>query len=241
MNRLSIVLPVRNEADSLEKVYASLSAILLHLEMPYEIIFVNDGSDDDSPDILKTIKDNDPSVKVVNLDRSYGQSSALQAGFDHAGGDTIITLDADLENDPRDIVALLDRIIDGYDVINGRRVGRPFKLKNVLSGFGNLVFKLFFGAPVSDMACTLRAYKKEALDKIVIRGSLHRYLPILLYLVGAKVTEVPVGYAPRKYGRSKYGILPRSLTTLRDLYYILFWRDEVLNDKSRDYKVASVW
>ncbi len=238
---LSVILPVHNEAKSLERVYSYLMGILVSLETPFEIIFVNDGSTDDSSRILKQIKEKDHVIKIINLDRSCGQSNTLQAGIDNAKGEIIVTLDADLENDPRDIVCLLDKLHEGYDVVCGRRVGRPVNIKNMLSAFGNFVFRAAFKSPVRDMACTLRAYKKEALEKIVLHGSLHRYLPVLLYLKGAKITEMNVSSRLRKFGRSKYGILFRGLSTLRDLFALLFFRNAVLGSKRRDYKIASIW
>jgi len=238
---LSVILPVHNEAESLEKIYFHLSGILPPLEVPFEIVFVNDGSTDDSSKILKQIKEKNHVVKIINLKRSYGQSNTLQAGIDNAKGEIIVTLDADLENDPRDIVHLLDKLSEGYDVVCGRRVGRPVNIKNMLSALGNFVFRLAFKSPVRDMACTLRAYKREALEKIVLHGSLHRYLPVLLHLKGVKIAEINVSSRLRKFGRSKYGILFRGISTLRDLFSLLFFREAVLNSKRRDYKIASIW
>jgi len=238
---LSVILPVYNETEALERISSSLMGILAVLEVPFEIIFVNDGSTDDSPGILKQIKRDDHVVKVVNLERSFGQASALQAGFDNAAGKTIVTIDADLENDPRDIINLLEKLEEGYDCVCGARVGRPLSLKTFFSAFGNFVFRLLLRSPVRDMACTLRVYKKETLQKIVLRGSMHRYLPLLLYLKGAKVSEVNVRYKARRFGKSKYGILKRLPETLKDLLILLFAGKSMLDNKRKDYKIASIW
>jgi len=235
---LSIVIPLKNEAGSIERLYPALTAVMVSLERPYEILFVNDGSTDGSPALLKTIRSKDPNVRIINLKKSYGQSSALQAGFDSANGGTIVSLDADMENDPNDIPRLLEKLDEGYDVVCGRRMRGKRSLKNLASAFGNAVFRLFLDSPVSDMACTLRAYKRSAIEKIAVRGTLHRYVPLLMKLKGASVAEVDVRHSPRKQGRSKYGILDRLFTTARDLFTIIFYQDAILNNGTRDYEIA---
>lgn len=236
---ISAILPVRNEAGSLIQVNSLLQYAFSSIGAQYEIIYVNDGSTDDSADLLKSLVDG--SIKVINLDTSYGQSNALQAGIDNAKGDIIVTLDADLENDPRDIEKLLEKLDEGYDVVCGKRVGRPKTLNTFLSNTGNMLFKVIFGTPVDDMACTLRAYKKPVLDKIVIRGSFHRYIPVILYMKGAKMGQVDVRYFHRKQGRSKYRTLDRMISTLQDLFGLMFFRKRILENTKREYKIRDIW
>jgi glycosyltransferase involved in cell wall biosynthesis len=241
MADISVVIPVRNEAGTLRDLHFSLKKELEAQKKTFEIIYVNDDSTDDSANILHAIQIKDVHVKVVNFDRHYGQSDALQAGFDIAQGDIIITLDADMENDPLDIEQLINRLNDGYDAVCGRRVGRPANLKLFLSYLGNLVFRLFFRTPVSDLACTLRAYKRETIKSLVITGTLHRYLPALLYMKGAKVAQIKVRYKPRSNGESKYNNFSRAVSTLKDLFLMTFYRNRILNNKVRAYRIREIW
>ncbi len=238
---VSVVIPVRNEAGTLNGLHSRLKKELEALRKTYEIIYVNDCSADDSANILHAIQMKNEHVKVVNFDRHYGQANALQAGFDIAQGNIIVTLDADMENDPLDIEQLVNRLNDGYDAVCGRRVGRPVNLKLLLSCLGNFVFRLFFRTPVSDLACTLRAYKKEAIKGLVITGTLHRYLPALLYMRGAKVAQIEVRYKMRRYGKTKYNDFSRAISTLKDLFWMIFDRNRILNNKIRGYKIREIW
>jgi glycosyltransferase involved in cell wall biosynthesis len=238
---ISAVIPVRNEAGTLKDLHSSLKKELETLKKTYEITYVNDGSTDDSANILHAIQMKDTHVKVINFDRHYGQADALQAGFDLAQGNIIVTLDADMENDPFDIDWFISRLDEGYDVVCGRRVGRPANLNSFLSYFGNFVFRLFFRTPASDMACTLRAYKKDILKGLVITSTLHRYLPALLYMRGAKIAQIEVRYKPRRYGESKYNNFSRAASTLKDLFRMVFDRNGILNNKVRGYKIREIW
>lgn len=238
---VSVVIPVRNEAGTLNELHSGLKKELEALRKTHEIIFINDGSTDDSANMLHAIQMKDTHAKVVNFDQHYGQADALQAGFDLAKGDIMVTLDADMENDPIDISRLIGRLDDGYDLVCGRRTGRPANLKLFLSCLGNFVFRLFFRTPASDLACTLRAYKKDALKGLVITGTLHRYLPVLLYMRGAKVAQIDVGYKPRRYGETKYNDYFRAATTLKDLFLMIFDRNRILNNKVRGYKIREIW
>ena len=236
---ISAILPVKNEAGSLIQLNSLLQHALLSIGVQYEIIYVNDGSTDDSALILKAIKDS--SIRIINLDKSYGQSSALQAGIDNAKGDIIVTLDADMENDPRDIENLIAELDKGYDVVCGKRTGRPKNLNLFFSNTGNLIFRKIFKAPVDDMACTLRAYKKPVLDKIVVRGSFHRYLPVILHMKGAKIGQVEVRYFHRKQGRSKYRTFNRMISTFKDLMGLMFFRRTIMENTIREYKIRDIW
>jgi glycosyltransferase involved in cell wall biosynthesis len=203
MTEISVVIPVYNEEGSLQRLYALLKRILESSAITAEMIFIDDGSTDGTAAVLKEISRSDPSVPMIRLGKHAGQSSALQAGFDHASGDVIVSLDADLENDPADVPVLLAMLEKGYDAVCGRRTGRPRGMKRAASRVGNFLFRLIFSAPIRDMACTLRAYKRSALDGLVLRSSLHRYLPVLLHMRGAGLAEVEVRYAPREQGSSK--------------------------------------
>jgi glycosyltransferase involved in cell wall biosynthesis len=238
MKFISVILPVKNEAGSLIQLNSLLQYALSSIGSRYEVIYVNDASTDDSASILKALKDS--TIKIINIDKSCGKSSAMQAGFDNAKGNIIITLDADLENDPRDIEKLIEKLDEGYDVVCGKRVGRPKNLNLILSRIGNLLFRALFRAPVDDMACNLSVYKKAVLDKIVIRGSFHRYLPVILHIKGARIGQVEVRYFPRKHGRSKYRTFGRMISTLKDLMDFLFFRKMILENTKREYKIRDI-
>ena len=241
MSKISIILPVHNEQDSLSTLHRILHAVCNTFKEPADILFVDDGSTDDTYAVLTDIRKRDSAVRVIRLESNYGQASALQAGFDHAEGDIIVTLDADLENDPNDIPMLLGKLEEGYDVVCGRRTERPRGMKRFVSKLGNLVFRLFFDVPVKDMACTLRVYKRGALDEIVIRGSFHRYLPVLLHMKGASIAEADVRYTQRKQGRSKYGVVDRMFSTSADFFELLFKRRKVLENIEREYIIKELW
>jgi glycosyltransferase involved in cell wall biosynthesis len=241
MTEISIVIPVYNEEGSLQHLHASLKRMIESSAISAEIIFTDDCSTDGTAAVLAEIRRADPSVRVICLAEHAGQASALQAGFDHASAAVIVSLDADLENDPGDIPDLIKTLKKGYDAVCGRRTGRPRGMKRAVSRVGNGVFRLLFFAPVRDMACTLRAYRRTALDGMVLRGSLHRYLPVLLHLRGARLAEVEVRYVPREQGASKYGLFDRACSTLRDLFFLLFRRRTILYNTRREYVVREIW
>jgi len=234
---ISVILPVYNESESLNQMYVTLNKVMNALDGPYEMIFVDDGSTDGSPATLSEIGSRDAHVRVIRFDRNYGQSSAMQAGFDHAAGSILVTLDADLENDPGDIPLLIEKLHAGFDVVCGRRDDRPRNLKTICSIFGNTLYRVLFNSPVHDMACTLRAYRKEVLEDLVIHGSMHRYLPVLLSFKGVKVTEMHVGFTPRKSGSSKYGIFNRIPSFVKDTLLLIFFRTCVLQNRERTYQI----
>lgn len=234
---ISAILPVHNESESLMEVFASLSEVMQAMSENYEILFVDDGSTDRSAATLREIESMDTHVRVIRFDRNYGQSNAIQAGFDHAAGSILVTLDADLENAPVDIPPLIEKLRTGYDVVCGRRDDRPKNFKARCSGCGNALFRILFGSPVQDMACTLRAYRKEVIDDFAIRASMHRYLPVLLHMKGASVMEMHVGFKPRKNGSSKYGVLNRIPSIVKDTLLLIFFRKRVLQNKVRRYRI----
>jgi glycosyltransferase involved in cell wall biosynthesis len=236
---ISVILPVYNERELLKDVYVSLARVMKSLSDSYEIIFVDDGSTDGTLAVLAEIESSDDRIRTVRFDLNYGQSSALQAGFDHAQGSVFVTMDADLENNPDDIPLFFEKLNTGFDVVCGMRDGRGGSLKGRCSVFGNALFRLIFNSPVHDMACTLRVYKRDAFDGLVIHGTMHRYLPLLLHWKGAHVAEIPVGFEPRRAGHSKYGFFNRLPSVLRDMFLFLFFRRKVLHNTKRSYHIEN--
>lgn len=224
MNKdLSIIIPIFNEKDSILLLYDGLKGVLNHLKGDYELIFIDDGSTDGSFEILERLAMEDEKVKAIQLRRNFGQTAALAAGFDMASGKIIIPMDADLQNDPRDIPRLLARIEEGYDVVNGWRRERkdPFLTRRLPSFFANRLISWLTRVYLHDYGCTLKAYRKDMVKGIRLYGEMHRFLPALVAWQGARVTEVEVSHHPRVYGRSKYG-LSRTFKVLLDLITVRF-------------------
>lgn len=224
MSELSIVVPVFNEEKNIEPLYSQLKPALDGLGRPYEMIFVDDGSTDSSFSVLKALSGRDKAVRVVRFRRNYGQTAALSAGFKHATGDILITLDGDLQNDPKDIPALLNKMKEGYDIVSGWRKHRkdPFFTKTVPSTIANGLISVITGVYLHDYGCTLKAYKKEALANINLYGEMHRFIPALASWNGVSIAEMPVEHHPRLYGKTKYG-LARIGRVLLDLITVKFF------------------
>jgi len=206
----SIVIPLFNEAPSIcelhNRIQAVLNNSLLH-EKKCEIIFVDDGSNDDSFEILKSLHKKNSNIKILKLRKKFGKTAALAAGFLEARGDIIITMDADLQNDPADIPSLIEKIDQGYDVVSGWRKRRKDGFTKIfLSRIYNAVTSFFSGIPIHDFNCGLKAYKKQVLKEIKIYGTLHRYIPVIAYWKGFRVGEILVAHNKRIHGKSKYGI-----------------------------------
>lgn len=221
---LSVILPVHNEAENLEALWPRLSEVLRASGKPYEVIFVDDGSTDASPTILTQLAQRaGDAVKVIQLQRQFGQTAALAAGFDHATGGIIICLDADLQNDPSDIPALLQKLAEGYDVVSGWRIGRAgsWLSRQLPSRLANGLIRRLLSVPVHDVGCTLKAYRRPIVEQFKLYGEMHRFLPVLAMWVGARVTEIPVADHPRRHGRSHYG-LARVFKVLLDLLTLKF-------------------
>ena len=228
---ISVVVPIMNEESSLEELFKKLKDVLEKLsagepdkyKKGYEIIFVDDGSTDGSFEILKRIAQKDEKVRVIKFRANFGQTAALSAGFKYALGDVIITIDADLQNDPEDIPKLLKKMDEGYDVVSGWRRNRhdPFLNRRLPSFFANKIISRITGVRLHDYGCTLKAYRKEIVGNIDLYGQMHRFLPALAKWVGASVGEVEVRHFPRKYGRSKYGI-SRTVAVILDLVTVRF-------------------
>ncbi|HNS50254.1 MAG TPA: glycosyltransferase family 2 protein [Anaerolineae bacterium] len=220
---LSVVVPVYNEEESLEQLHRRLTEALAGLDRSYELIFVDDGSRDASFEVLQRLRAADGRVRVVRLRRNFGQTAAFSAGFDRAKGDVIVTLDADLQNDPADIPALLAKIQEGYDVVSGWRRDRQdrFLDRRLPSTIANGLISWVTGVHLHDYGCSLKAYRRDVLSDVRLYGELHRFLPALAHGMGARVAELPVSHFPRRFGRSKYGI-SRTLKVLLDLLAVKF-------------------
>lgn len=220
---ISLVLPVYNEEESLEPLYEALAAALKRLPIPVQVVLVNDGSGDGTADKLDELAERDERFLVIHLRRNFGQTAAMAAGFDHATGDAIIALDADLQNDPNDIPLLLDKLDEGYDVVSGWRRDRKDKwLTRILpSRMANWLISKATGVYLHDYGCSLKAYRREVLQDVRLYGEMHRYIPALAYWAGGRVAEVPVTHHPRVHGKSKYG-LSRIFRVLLDLMTVKF-------------------
>lgn len=214
---ISVVVPVFNEEENLPVLIPKLVEVLNNLGYKYEMIFVDDGSYDESRAILKRMKSQYPMLRIIGLKENRGLSTALIAGIKEAKGDRIVTLDSDLQNDPEDIPRLLG-YLDQYDMATGWREKRedPW-LKRVSSKVANRIRNLITKEEVKDSACTLRAFKKKCFRDIPIFNGMHRFLPTLFKMNGLKVIEVPVSHHPRRFGKSKYNIRNRAFKSFCDL------------------------
>jgi glycosyltransferase involved in cell wall biosynthesis len=220
---LSIFLPVYNEEPNLPPLHAKLDEALTILGRSAEIIYVDDGSNDGSLKVLRDIAGLDPRVRVVALKRNYGQTAAMAAGIDAARGEVLIPMDADLQNDPADIVKLLEKLDEGYDVVSGWRKNRKDKMvtRKIPSMLANRLISWIGGVPLHDYGCSLKAYRRESLEDVRLYGEMHRFIPIYAAWAGARVTEIPVTHHARTMGKSKYG-LSRTIKVVFDLITIKF-------------------
>ncbi len=225
---ISIVIPAYNEEENIPVLYERLKKVLDSLEDDYEIIFVDDGSEDGTPEVLREIAEKDKKVKVIRFRRNYGQTAAMYAGFEHAKGDVIITMDADLQNDPEDIPKLLEKMEEGYDIVSGWRKDRkdPFLSRKLPSKIANWIISKVTGVELHDYGCTLKAYRAEIAKRYRLYGDMHRFLPALAKRFGARITEIPVRHHPRLYGRSKYGI-GRTVRVILDIFLVKFLNEYI--------------
>ena len=223
---LSVILPVLNERDNLELLHERLTDALEPMGRDWEVIYVDDGSTDGSWDVLKKLAEADARVRLVRLRKNFGQTSALAAGFAHARHPILITLDADLQNDPQDIPRLVERLGDSYDVVSGWRRHRndSWLTRRLPSHAANFLIKKVSGVPLHDFGCTLKAYRREIVEDVSLYGEMHRFLPVLVAWVGGRVTELEVTHHPRTRGVSKYGLL-RTYKVLVDLITLKFVGD----------------
>ncbi len=222
--KLSLVIPIYNEEKSIPELFEKIFDVMLHLKTPYEVIAVNDGSRDGSARQLEVIASENKNVKVIHFRVNAGQTAAIHAGIEHATGDIIIPLDSDLENDPSDIELLLQKMEEGHDVVSGWRKNRWKKnwiLRKIPSMLANKLISRISGTYLHDYGCTLKAYRAGVIQDIQLYGEMHRFIPAYAAQAGARVTEVEVSYAPRKYGKSNYG-LSRTGRVLLDLLVLRF-------------------
>jgi len=224
---LSVVLPIYNEVESIPYLLDELLPVLESTGQTFEIICVDDGSSDGSFDALKKLRGQDERVRLVRFRRNFGQTAAFAAGFDRARGEIVITMDADLQNDPADIPKLLAKIEEEYDVVSGWRVERwqeGFKsliARKLPSAIANWLISASTGVYLHDYGCALKAYRSEVIKSINLYGDLHRFIPAIASYYGVTVAEVPVNYRSRKFGKSKYG-MARIVRVLLDLLTVRF-------------------
>jgi glycosyltransferase involved in cell wall biosynthesis len=220
---ISVVIPIHNEEPAILPLYDRLTSVMQGLRSGYEIIFVDDASTDRSFDLLSNLVETDGRLKVIRLRRNFGQTAALSAGFDEAQGDIIISLDGDLQHDPGDIPALLEKIREGYDIASGWRKQRSDNAvtRKVPSRIANWVMAKVSGVRLHDFGTTFKAYRAEVLKDVNLYGDLHRFIPALASFYGARIAEVPIRNAPRPSGGSHYG-LGRTLRVVFDIITIRF-------------------
>lgn len=220
---LSVIIPVFNEEESLDLLYSKLGHSLDSLGRTWELILIDDGSKDRSWDILQAIAAKDQRVRCVRFVRNFGQTAALAAGIDFATGSIIIPMDADLQNDPADIINLLSKLDEGFDVVSGWRKQRQDELftRLIPSWTANKLISVISGVRLHDYGCSLKAYRREVIKDVRLYGEMHRFVPIYASWMGARVTEIPVTHHARQFGKSKYG-LSRTIKVVLDLMLVKF-------------------
>ena len=227
MTELSLVVPVYNEKENLPLLMDAIYAAMNPLNKKWEAVLVDDGSKDGSLEVLTGLAEKDPEhVRVVVFRRNFGQTAAIAAGIDHSEGKIIILLDADLQNDPADIPMLLEKLDEGYDLVSGWRKDRKDNrlTRTIPSNMANGLISWVTGVYLHDYGCTLKAYRREALEGFRLYGEMHRFIPVFAHSVGAKIAELPVRHHPRKFGVAKYG-LERTVKVVLDLFTVKFLLD----------------
>ena len=220
---ISVIIPVFNEGESIGYLLDEVLNVMQNNKLNCELIVVNDGSNDNTSTVLDELTIKIKELSVISLRKNYGQTAAMAAGFDNSKGEIVITLDGDLQNDPNDIPKLISHINEGYDLICGWRYERKDKLisRRIPSKIANKLIANVTGLKLHDYGCSLKAFKKEIVDDIKLYGELHRFLPVLANIEGAKIKEIKVNHRSRKYGSSKYGI-DRTFRVLMDLLTVWF-------------------
>jgi glycosyltransferase involved in cell wall biosynthesis len=223
MMQLSVIIPIKDEQDNLAPLHDRLTQALTPLGQSYELLFVDDGSVDQSFQILEALAKRDPHIKVVRLRRNYGQTPALQAGIDWSQGEIIITMDGDLQNDPADIPLLLNKLNEGYDAVLGLRANRQDHLfvRKIPSLMGNWLIRKVTGVHIKDMGCTLRALRRDLAEELPLYGEMHRFVPVLAQQLGGRLAQIPVRHHPRVAGKTKYN-LTRTVRVVLDLITVKF-------------------
>ncbi len=220
---ISIIIPVYNEQETIRPLFEKIREVLTRDKIPWEVIFINDGSSDGSTEELNALAGENAQVRVIHFRRNFGQTAAMMAGFDYAIGSVIIPMDGDYQNDPEDIPRMLAKLEEGYDVCSGWRKDRKDGTiqRNLPSIFANLLISFVSGVRLHDFGCSLKAYRSEVIKGVRLYGEMHRFLPIYTWWHGARISEIPVNHFKRKSGKSKYG-LERVLKVLFDLLVVKF-------------------
>ncbi len=215
---ISLIIPLYNEEENVRLLHAKIREVLDGLGKPYEIIFVDDGSRDRTFEYLKAIHDENPRVKIIKFRDNFGQSAAMAAGFDAATGEFVFAMDGDLQNDPKDIPRLLGKLHEGYDVVSGWRKNRKDKLviRKIPSRIANKLICMVTGVRLHDTGCSLKVFRSEIIKRIRLYGELHRFIPALAKIEGARITEMVVEHHARQFGKSKYNIT-RTFRVIVDL------------------------
>ncbi len=221
---LSVVIPVRDEASNVGELYRELTETLDRWGRPYELIFVDDGSADATFEILATLQARDPRVRVIRFRRNFGQTAAFSAGFAHARGRLVATIDGDLQNDPRDLPRLIELVETGYDIACGWRQARkdPWLTRRLPSMVANWLISWATGVHLHDYGCSLKVFRTEVVKPLKLYGEMHRFIPAVASEMGVRIAELPVNHRPRRHGRSKYG-LSRTVRVLLDLLTVKFF------------------
>ena len=232
---LSVVIPVYDEEENLPPLWAELRSVLEPLGLTFEVVFVDDGSRDRSAELIRGFRDADPRVRLVRLKANAGETAATDAGFKAARGTWVVTMDADLQNDPHDIPGLISHL-DRWDAVTGWRVQRGAGdsiVRRISSRVANGVRNRLSQETIQDSGCTFRAFRRECLRGLVLYRGFHRFIPTLLRMRGYRVLEVPVNHRPRRFGRSKYGVLNRVFVATADLLVVRWMKHRLLR-----YEVA---
>lgn len=221
--KISVVIPIYNEEENVTLLYDELTEVMKSMACSYEILFVDDGSTDSTLSILQSMQAADQRIVVVKFRRNFGQTAAMSAGFDYSSGDVIITMDGDLQNDPRDIPRFIQKIEDGFDVVTGWRHDRKdaFLNRRLPSIIANKIISWTTGVALHDYGCTLKAFRKEVIKNIHLYGEMHRFIPAIASGMGISFTEIKVNHRARQFGASKYGI-SRTIRVVLDLITVKF-------------------
>lgn len=220
---VSIVIPVYNEAENVALLHGEIAAAVAGRPEEYEVIFVDDGSSDGSLAALKQLHERDARVRVIQFRKNFGQSAAISAGFENSRGEVVVAMDADLQNDPADIPLVVDKVLEGYDIVNGWRRDRRDKwlTRRLPSFFGNKLVSWITGVHLHDYGCTLRGFRGEVVKNLKLYGEMHRYIPAIASRMGIRSAEIVVHHRERRFGRSKYG-LGRTFRVILDVISIKF-------------------
>lgn len=220
---ISITIPIYNEREAITPLFTKIHEVMERLGRPYEVIFINDGSNDGSAAVLDEIAGEYPQAKVIHFRRNFGQTAAMMAGFDYASGDVIIPMDGDYQNDPEDIPHMLAKLEEGFDVCSGWRRDRQDNAlqRNIPSMMANKLISAISGVRLHDFGCSLKAYRRDVIEGVRLYGEMHRFLPIYTKWHGARIAEIPVNHFARTTGKSKYG-LERVLKVILDLMVVKF-------------------